>query len=247
VPDLQVAACAIHFPFGHMGIVHERYIFVFIQSFGLIMTDITPFLGSLAVSLNDIEVTLLAGDVAGTDKIQMVESEPLELNILSRELMAGGAIPQGKGSSLSLRGLEVAEITGALRHLNVCAHDDLGVAARAAQLFTPPQVAEMEPVIEADSLLVGDLPRQDVRGMASRPQATGVFDLGVGFRAILSGHVLNHGIDGLEFDPDGRLGLRWIMTLHTGHLVVPGGLPGFVIGFHDVAAVAKRRAGAIVE
>jgi hypothetical protein len=230
-----------------MGIVHERYIFVFIQSFGLIMTGIAPFLGSLALSLNDIEVTLLAGDVAGADKIQMVESEPLELNILFRELMAGGAFPQRKESSLFLRVLEVAEITGALRHLDVRTHDDLGVAARAAQLFPPAQVAQMEPMIEADSLFVGELPRQDVCGMASRPQAAGVFNLGVGFRAILSGHVLNHGIDGLEFDPDGRLGLGGIMTLHTGHLVVLGGLPGLVIGFHDMAAVAKRRAGAIVE
>jgi hypothetical protein len=102
------------------------------------MTGIAPFLGSLAFSLNDVEVTLLAGDMAGTDKIQMVESEPLELNSLSRDLMAGGAIPQGKGSSLPLRALEVAEITGALRHLDVCSHDDLGVAARAAQLFAPP-------------------------------------------------------------------------------------------------------------
>jgi hypothetical protein len=121
-----------------MGIVHEGYIFVFSQALGLIMTGITPLLGSLALSLNDIEVTLLTGDVAGTDKIQMVESEPLELDILSRELMAGGAFPQGKGSALSLRVLEVAEIAGALRHLDVCAHHDLRVAARAAQLFTPP-------------------------------------------------------------------------------------------------------------
>jgi len=105
----------------------------------------------------------------------------------------------------------------------------------------------MEPVVEADSLLVGDLPRQDVGGMTSRPQAAGVFDLGVGFRTILSGHILNHGIDGLKFDPDGRLGLGWIMTLHTGHMAVLGGLPGSIIGFHDVAAVAKRRAGTVVE
>ena len=136
--DLQVAARAIYLPFGHMGIVHEGYIFVFFQSFGLIMAGITPLFGGLAFPLNDIEVTLFAGDVAGTDKIQMVESESLELNILSREFMAGGTITQGKGSSLSLRMLEVAEITSALSHLNVCAHNDLRVAAGAAQLFPPP-------------------------------------------------------------------------------------------------------------
>jgi len=175
----------------------------------------------------------------------MVESEPLELNILSRWLMAGGAIPQGKGSSLSLHVLEVAEITGALRHLDVRAHDDLGVAARAAQLFPPPQVAEVKLVVEADPFFEADLTRQNVRGMASRPQAAGIFDLGVRFGAVLLGYILNHRIDRLDLDPQGRLGLGWVMALNAGYFVVFGGLPSVIVRSHNMAADTERRACAI--
>ena len=83
--------------------------------------------------------------------------------------------------------------------------------------------------------------------MASGLLTAGVFDLGVRFGTILLGHVLNHGIDGLELNPYGRLGLGWVMALHAGHLIVLGGFPGVVVGSHDVATVAKRGAGTVKE
>jgi hypothetical protein len=177
----------------------------------------------------------------------MVESKPLKLDILSGDFMASCAIAQGERTLLPAGGLEMAEVAGTIRYLNVCAHHNLAVAACAAKLLSSAQVPQVKFVVEADPFFEGDLARQDVRGMASRAQAAGVFDLGVGFGTILFGHVLNHGIDGLELDPHGRLGLGGIMTLHAGHFIVLGGFPGLVVGLHDMATVAKRGARAIEE
>jgi len=159
--------------------------------------------------------------------------------------MAGGAIPQGKRSPLPLRVFEVAEIAGTLRHLDVRAHDDLGMAARAAQLLTPPQVAQVKFMVEADPFFEGDLPGQDVGGMASRPQAAGVLDLGVRFGAVFLGYLLNHRIDRLDLDPYGRLGLGRVMALDAGYFVVFRGFPGVIVGSHYMAADAERRTRAV--
>lgn len=130
--DLLMAAGTIHFSFGHVGIVHEGNISVFIQAFRLIVTGITPLLGGMAFSLDDILVAFLTGDMASPDKIQMVKSESLELNVLLGNLVAGGAIPQGKRTGLPFGGLQMAEVAGTIRHLYVGAYHDLAVAARAA-------------------------------------------------------------------------------------------------------------------
>src|SRR3989304_825867 len=97
----------------------------------------------------------------------------------------------------------------------------------------------MELMIEADSFFVSDLPRQDVGGMATRPQAAGVLNLGVGFGAVFFGHYLNDMVDGLELRPHRRLGLGRDMTGHTGHLIVLRSFPGLVIRLHDMATVAE--------
>ena len=81
------------------------------------------------------------------------------------------------------------------------AHNNLGVATRAAQLLAPSEVAQMELVIEENPFFKSDLLRQEIRGMATGPQAAGVFDLGVRLGAILFGHELDYGIDGLKLGP----------------------------------------------
>jgi hypothetical protein len=242
-----MAVGTIDLPLGYVGVVHEGHVGVFIQAFGLIVTIVTPVLGRMAFALDDIPVALLAGDVARPHKIEMVKSESLELNILLGNFMAGGATAQGKLADLPFGGLEMAEVAGAIRYFNVCAYDDLAVAARAAELLAPPQVSQVEPVIEANSFFVSHLPRQDVRGMATRPQAAGVFDLGVRLGAVFSGYQLDYVVDGLEFGPHRRLGLGRHMTGYTGHLIVIRSFPGLIIGSHDVATVAEGRAGAIEE
>ena len=180
-------------------------------------------------------------------KIFMVERESLELNVFFGILMAGGAIAQGENPLLPFRMFEVTEETGAFGHLDVRAYDDLGVAARAAQLFAAPEVSQMKLVIEENPLFEGKLLRQKTGGMAIGPQATGVLDLGVGLGAVLLGHELDDGIDRLELDPEGFPGLWRIMTVHAGDLVVLGGLPGVIIGIHDVAAVAEGGAGGVIK
>lgn len=103
----------------------------------------------------------------------------------------------------------------------------------------------MEPVIEANAFFVSDLPRQNVGGMATRPQAAGVLNLGVGFGAVFLGHYLDYMVDGLELRPHRRLGLGRYMTGHTGHLIVLRGFPGLIVRPHDVATVAERGAHAV--
>jgi hypothetical protein len=139
----------------------------------------------------------------------------------------------------------MAEVAGTIRHLYVSTYHDLAVAACAAQLFAPPQISQMEFMIEADPFFVSDLPPQDIGGMAARPQAAGVFNLGVGFGAVFFGHDLDYMVDGLEFRPHRRLGLGGHMTGHTGHLIVLRSFPGLVIRSHDMASVAERGAHAI--
>jgi len=87
--DLPVAARAIHFALGHMRIVKQGGVIVFGQPFRLVMADVTPLLGGMAVSLDDVEVALFAGDMAGADKILMVESEARKIDILFGDFMAG--------------------------------------------------------------------------------------------------------------------------------------------------------------
>jgi hypothetical protein len=136
--NIYVAVGTVHLSFGHVGIVHEGYIFIFRQPVGLIVAGITAVLGGFSLSLDDVPVALFAGDVAGPDKIQMVKSESLELNVLLGNLVTGGAIPQGKRTDLPFDGLQMAEVAGAICHLYVGAYHDLAVAARATELFAPP-------------------------------------------------------------------------------------------------------------
>jgi hypothetical protein len=68
----------------------------------------------------------------------MAEGEPLELYVFLRVFMASGAIPQWEHSLLFRLVPEVAKEASAVRHLNMRPHNNLGVTARAAQLFAPP-------------------------------------------------------------------------------------------------------------
>jgi hypothetical protein len=68
----------------------------------------------------------------------MVKGEPLELNIFLRVFMAGDAIPQREHPLLFRLVSEVAKEASAVCHLNMRTHNNLGVTARAAQLFAPP-------------------------------------------------------------------------------------------------------------
>jgi hypothetical protein len=87
--DIPMAARTIHFALGHMRIVKQGRITVFGQPFRLIMADVTTLFGSMAVSLDDIEVTFFAGDMAGAYKILMIEGESRKLDILFGDFMAG--------------------------------------------------------------------------------------------------------------------------------------------------------------
>jgi hypothetical protein len=61
----------------------------------------------------------------------------------------------------------------------------------------------MKFVIESYSLFIDEFIRhQQIPGMASHSQATGVIDLSVGLGdVLLPGHILDHGIDRLKLGP----------------------------------------------
>ena len=55
--------------------------------------------------------------------------------------------------------------------------------------------------------------------MASRSQATGIIDLGVGLGdVLLPGHILDHGIDRLKLSPPKLFGVGRIMAQHAGDI-----------------------------
>jgi hypothetical protein len=64
----------------------------------------------------------------------------------------------------------------------------------------------MEPVIETNSSFIGDFFRQDIGGMATRPQTARVFDLGIRLGAVSLGRHRDHMVDGLKLSPQGGLG-----------------------------------------
>lgn len=105
--DLLMAPGAFHFPLGHMVFMDEGDIFIFGQMCGLIVAIVTPLFRGMSFALDDVPVAFLAGDMAGADKILMVESKSLELNVLFGIFMAGGTIAQGENSPLSFRMFEV--------------------------------------------------------------------------------------------------------------------------------------------
>jgi hypothetical protein len=157
-----------------VGIVQEGYVFVFVQPLGLVVAGVAAVLRCFSFTLDDILVALLAGNMAGPYEIQMVESKPLKLDILSGDFMASCAIAQGERTLLPAGGLEMAEVAGTIRYLNVCAHHNLAVAACAAKLLSSAQVPQVKFVVEADPFFVSHLSRQDVRGVTARPEAGGL-------------------------------------------------------------------------
>jgi hypothetical protein len=79
----------------------------------------------------------------------------------------------------------------------------------------------MKFVIEADSLFIDEFIRHEqILGMASRSQATGVIDLRIGLRAVFPGHILDDGIDRLKLGPQKLFGFRRIMAQHAGDIFV---------------------------
>jgi hypothetical protein len=101
------------------------------------MTGVAALLGGFAFSLNDILVALLAGDVAGPDKIQMVESKSFKLDILPGNLVAGRAISQRKRADLGFGMFKMTEVAGTFGHLDMRPNDDLGVTASTTELLAP--------------------------------------------------------------------------------------------------------------
>jgi hypothetical protein len=80
---------------GHVDIMHEGNIGVLIQPLGLIVTGVTPVLGRVAFTQDDVPVAFFAGNMAGSGKIQMIEGETLEQKVLLGKLVTGRAISQG--------------------------------------------------------------------------------------------------------------------------------------------------------
>jgi hypothetical protein len=136
--DFIMTSRTVHFSFGDMGVVHERYIIVPCQPLRFIVTVVTFLLMSASLSLDDIEVTFFTVDMTNTRKILMVERDPMELNILLRIFMAGSAVSKRKHPLLFRLVPEVAKEASAVCHLNMRTHNNLGVTARTAQLFAPP-------------------------------------------------------------------------------------------------------------
>jgi len=105
--DLFVAPGAIHLPLGHMVFMDKGDIFIFGQDSGLIVAIVAPFFGGVSFAFDDVAVAFFARDVPGADKILMVESKSLKLNILFGVFMAGRAIAQGENALLSFCMLKV--------------------------------------------------------------------------------------------------------------------------------------------
>ena len=140
--------------------------------------------------------------------------------------------------------LEMAQEAGAVGHLEVVAHDHLGVAGGAAQLAAPAQALQVRAVVEADAhRLVRDQSLEEPRGVAARAQAGGVFHLGERLGGVGARDVLDHLRDGLELVPDhGPRAGRRIVALDAGDVAVLGVRPRLPVRLHDVAGAAEARA-----
>jgi hypothetical protein len=115
------------------------------------VASVTGRLRDGAVALDHVQMTFRTRHFPG-EVFAMVEVEALISDDFRRRAVAeeaiGGPLPH-------LHAFEVAREAYRFRNLDVGPHDDLGMARRTTQLFTPRHLAQVKGVVEGDTFFEG--------------------------------------------------------------------------------------------
>jgi len=225
---------------GHVVVVDEGDVIELGDLLGLVVAGEAAVLLHLAGAAQHVAVAVGAGDAALQHERPVVVGHVAQLEVLGGQVVAAGAAADGVDVAPLALAQEVAQDAGVVGHLDVPAHHHLRVARHAPQLAPPAPLGQVGAVIEVDPGAGDDPALQQPGGVAAGAHAGGVVHLGVGLGGVGAGHVLDHLREGLELVPQVHLrGAGGVVALHARDLVVLGGLPGLVVGLHDVARVAE--------
>ena len=175
VLDIQVTLVALDFMGVDMGIMHKVGIIIFFQPFCFHVAFEAVFSWDLAIAMDGKTVAFVAFEAAVKDDGMVVSGGFLRNKILP-------AVAMGAFADLwiMLAFLEVTDETGAVGNGDVLSLDDLRMTAGAAKLLAPPQVGEMDFMVEDDFIEL-HLAFQKSFIMAAFPEAGFVRDLGPRF------------------------------------------------------------------
>ena len=237
VLDGQVALGALDLVLGDVGVVDEHGVGVLVQALLLEVALVAVFPGHGPVAHDHLAMALVAFEIVGEDRGVVVAGRVRGQRVLFVAVRAGADL----GRVLGL--LEMAEETAALGDRDVLALDDLGMAARAAELLAPFQVGEVGLMVEGDRF---ELHRsfEEPPVVAAFLEAALVLDLGpgLGFQIELGPVPADHDQAfhfGLESVGDpGR-----IMADLAFDGLVGGGLPALVERLHVMADRAELGCG----
>lgn len=140
-----MALVAFNFVRIDMGRMHEVSIVVFFQPVSFPVTFVTIFPGDIPVSDDGVTVALVAFESFFKNKGMVVSGSVFRSKIFLA--VAVGALADIR---IVLTLLEMTDKASAVGHSYVLALDNLGMAARAAEEFSPFQVFEVNFVVKYD-------------------------------------------------------------------------------------------------
>jgi hypothetical protein len=141
--DFQMAEVAIDFALSDVLIVHQIGVIVLLEAFLFHMTPVAVLPWHIPVAHNGVAVAFVA-------RIAVIEDEGM---IVPRRFFGGELFPVvAVGAVVDLRivvtFLEMTDEAAAFGHRDVFSLNDLGVAARALEFFSPPEVFEVNFMVE---------------------------------------------------------------------------------------------------
>jgi hypothetical protein len=220
--------------------MHQVGVAVLVQSVVFEVAAVAILPGDSAIAQDNLAVALVAAEVFLKDD-RMVETHFIRAQAFP-EMAVGAAGDLG----VVLAGLEMADEATALRHGDVVSLDDLGMAARAAQLLAPSQVSQVDLVVEDDRLEL-DPAFEESFVMASHPETAFVRDLGPGLRFDIElCPVAEDLVEALELDPEEGPHSRRVVALAALDSGMGGLLPALVERLHVVANGAELVLGSVL-
>lgn len=215
------------------------------QNNRLIMTFKTFSLRYMTVPLNHAEMAFLASHPS-RDILLVIEVPAFDLNIPFRLDMAGGATPDGAGKAILFAlwtgVIVVTDEAVDLVNGQVQALNKLSMAARAAELHPPSELAQMFSVRERH-ILIDHISLEVFGLMTSLLKAACVADLGMRCTRPLSRQEVSQRhlpVHPFPLEMVQKPGL--IMAFRAGHMPVTGGSPRFHVDVHLVTEAAEGRA-----
>jgi len=178
-----MAVCTLDLMVGDMVFMHElRSIFGTYYIGFIVALDTLP-LRNMAISSDDIDMTLLAGHTSG-DIFAMVEAPTFDFNIAFWLNMAGCATPNGTGDTLflSFRPSPIVMANEAVDFVNseMGSLDELGMAGGASELHSPSQLTQMFSMGEGH-ILIDHISLKIFNLMTSLLETSCIADLSMGF------------------------------------------------------------------